>query len=59
MAGDLTYIQDESAMTPVKYLGRTYSNVTIAFENVQPRDRLGSLWTLSMFRTSGDVLTEP
>lgn len=59
ISGNLMYIQDESAMTPVNYLGRSYSNVTIAFENVRPRDAFGPLWALSMFRTSGDVLTEP
>ena len=53
------YVQNEIAMVPFKHLGRTYSNVTIAFENVRPVDTPGSLWMLSMFRTSGDVLKEP
>jgi hypothetical protein len=53
------YITSEIAMQPVKYLGRTYSNVTVTFENVQPIAAPGALWSLSLFRTSGDVLKEP
>jgi hypothetical protein len=52
-------VASETAMRPVKYLGRTFSNVTLTFENVQPIGTPGALWTLSMFRTSGDVLKEP
>jgi hypothetical protein len=49
------YIEDETAMAPVKYLGRAYSSVSVTFENVRAVDTPGS-WALSMFRTSGDVL---
>jgi hypothetical protein len=52
------YIRSESALQPVSYLGRTYTNVTVSFERVQTIESPG-LWSLSLFRTSGDVLEEP
>ncbi|HKU68881.1 MAG TPA: hypothetical protein VJP85_13995 [Candidatus Baltobacteraceae bacterium] len=59
VVGTAMYVEDETAMEPLNYLGRTFANVTVAFENVQPQGSAGSLWMLSMFGTSGDVLREP
>lgn len=59
VADDLMYLSSETALAPVNYLGRTYSNVTVAFEQVRATDAMGSLWSVSLFRTTGDVLKEP
>lgn len=58
-ANGVTYISDEAAQSPVQYLGHTYTNVTIAFNDVEPVTTPDPLAQLSMFRTSGDVLREP
>jgi hypothetical protein len=55
----LMYIADETALTPVRYLGRTYTNTTVAFNNVSPAAAPNVTWMLSLFQTSGDVLEEP
>ena len=56
---DLMYITDETAVGSVRYLGHAYSNVTVAFGDLQPVITPSLTFTLSMFRTSGDVLEEP
>lgn len=43
-----TYIKDETSTKPVRYFGRTYSSVTIAFENIQPTAAPGALWALPL-----------
>jgi hypothetical protein len=57
--GDLMYLSSETALAPMNYLGRTYSNVTVAFDQVRPVIAVGSLWSVSLFRTTGDILKEP
>ncbi|MFN2448258.1 MAG: hypothetical protein ABR508_00490 [Candidatus Baltobacteraceae bacterium] len=57
--GSGSYIVSESALAPFPYRGRRYTNISITFDHIQPADVPGVTWNLSMFRTSGDVLTEP
>lgn len=56
---DLMYITDETALGSVRYLGHAYANVAVAFGDLQPVTVPSLTFTLSMFRTSGDVLEEP
>jgi hypothetical protein len=55
----LTYIGDETALGTVRYIGHTYSNLTVAFTGIQSTAAPGTMWLLTMFKTSGDVLKEP
>lgn len=55
----LMYISDEAALGTVRYIGHTYSHLTVAFSNIQPVETPGAMWSLSMFKTSGDILEEP
>ena len=56
---DVMYVSDERALAPVRFLGRTYEDVTVAFEDVEAASVENSLWNLTLFSTSGDVLKEP
>jgi hypothetical protein len=57
--GSVTYVASETAQSPVTYLGRTYTNVTITFGDIAAVTIPDSLSAFSLFRTSGDVLREP
>lgn len=57
--GSVTYITREDAMQPLRYLGRTYSSVSVAFSMIQSAAAPDITWSLSMFKTSGDILEEP
>lgn len=54
-----TYITREDALRPVRYLGRTYRNVSVSFTGLQPAAAPDVTWRLALFTTSGDVLREP
>jgi hypothetical protein len=56
---NLTYIEEEDALTPVHYLGKTYTNVSVRFSDVTASGPPDVTWRISMFRTSGDILREP
>jgi len=55
----LTYIGDETALGTVRYIGHTYSKITVAFTGIQSTEAPSATWSLTMFKTSGDVLREP
>lgn len=57
--GGALYIQSEDAAQPVHYLGRTYAGVRVTFDDVQAAAAPDFTWSLSLFKTSGDVLREP
>lgn len=54
-----TYVTREDAVHPVRYLGRTYSRVSVAFSAISPAAAPDVTWSLTLFKTSGDVLREP
>ena len=54
-----TYITGEDALHPFRYLGRTYSKVSVTFGNLQSAAAPDITWRLSLFKTSGDILREP
>lgn len=55
----LTYISDETAFGTVRYIGHAYAHLTVAFTGIQSSGAPGTMWSLAMFKTSGDVLQEP
>lgn len=59
MLDGLMYVSDETALGTVRYIGHTYTNLTVAFTAIQSVEAPGTMWSLSMFKTSGDVLEEP
>ena len=54
-----TYVTREEALHPLRYLGRTYSNVSVRFADLQSAAAPDITWRLSLFETSGDILREP
>ncbi|HET7813065.1 MAG TPA: hypothetical protein VFL13_01695 [Candidatus Baltobacteraceae bacterium] len=58
-ADGLTYIRDETALAPIRYRGRSLDAVSVAFDDVRVAEGPSLSWSLSLFKTSGDVLKEP